>query len=51
MIDTCLEDPQYAQGRSEVKAETWEHCGEGTKRAVDYLLSKYEELTGKEGDQ
>lgn len=51
LIDTCLEDPQYAQGRSEVKAETWEHCGEGTKRAVDYLLSKYEELTGKEGDQ
>lgn len=45
MIDECRENPQYAQGRSEVRAETWEYQGEGTKRAVDYLLDKYRELT------
>ena len=45
LIDSCLSDPQYAEGRASVKAETWEHAGEGAQRAVDYLLKKYEELT------
>jgi len=48
VIDTCLSDPRYAEGRRQVKAETWEHPGEGAVRAVDYLMSKYEELTAKE---
>ena len=48
VIDTCLSDSQYAEGRRQVKAETWEHPGEGAVRAVDYLMSKYEELTAKE---
>ncbi len=48
VIDTCLSDPQYAEGRRQVKAETWEHAGEGAVRAVNYLLNKYEELTAKE---
>ncbi len=50
IIDTCIEDPQYAQGRREVKAETWCHEGEGTQRTVEFLLQKYEELT-KEGTE
>ena len=44
MIDSCLSDEKYAQGRQEVIRETWEHRGEGTQRAVDYILSKYEQL-------
>ncbi len=48
LIDECIEDTKYAEGRAAVKAETWAHCGEGTKRTVDYLLNKYKELTGKE---
>lgn len=44
LIDACITDPRYAQGRSQVKQETWEHAGKGTARAVDYLVSKYEEL-------
>ena len=44
MIDECIRDPKYAKGRKEARAETWEHKGEGTKRAVEYLLHKYEEL-------
>lgn len=47
LIDSCLEDTQYAQGRKEVKAETWAWCGEGAKRTVDYLLEKYRQLTGE----
>lgn len=45
MIDTCLTDSRYEQGREEVRAETWEHRGEGAIRAVDYCLKKYQELT------
>ena len=48
LIDSCMSDPQYANGRREVKAETWEHFGEGTVHVADYLEAKYEELTRKE---
>lgn len=51
MIDTCLSDPKYAKGRREVMDETWEYRGEGTQRAVDYLLKKYEQLTISEGEE
>ena len=47
LIDSCLEDTRYAQGRKEVKAETWAWCGEGAKRTADYLLEKYQQLTGE----
>lgn len=45
LIDTCLEDPRYEQGRRSVKKETWEHAGEGAQRTADYLLQKLEELS------
>ena len=49
LIDECIDDPRFAEGRREVKAETWKHFGEGTKRAADYLCDKFIELTaGKE---
>lgn len=51
LIDECLSDPQYAEGRRQVRAETWEHPGEGARRTVDYLLQKYEELTAGEEDR
>ena len=45
MIDECLTNPKYEQGRHEVIRETWEYKGEGAKRAADYLLEKYRELS------
>lgn len=45
MIDECIQDPKYAEGRREAREETWEYKGEGTERAVEYLLKKYDELT------
>lgn len=51
LIDTCLSDPQYAEGRRQARAETWEHPGEGARRTVDYLLQKYAELTAGEEDR
>lgn len=51
MIDSCLSDEKYAQGRQEVIRETWEHRGEGTQRAVDYISSKYEQLKSAEEEK
>lgn len=51
MIDTCLENPKYAKGREEVRNETWEYFGEGTKRTVNWLLNKYSQLTKEKEDQ
>ena len=51
LIDECLSDPRYAEGRRQARAETWEHPGEGARRAVDYLLQKYDELTAGEEDR
>ena len=48
MIDACLTDPRYEVGRQEVRAETWEHPGEGAVRAANYLLAKYQELKSQE---
>ncbi len=48
LIDTCLSDPSRAQGRKEVRSETWAYPGEGAVRAADYLIAKYEELTQTE---
>ena len=45
LIDSCLTDPQYAEGRRQVKEETWVHAGEGAKRVVDYLLDRYDGMT------
>lgn len=45
LIDACIEDSSYEEGRRSVKEETWAHYGEGAKRVADYLMEKYEELT------
>ncbi|MBE7017966.1 MAG: CDP-glycerol--glycerophosphate glycerophosphotransferase [Ruminococcaceae bacterium] len=51
LIDTCLTDPRYAEGRYQIKKETWVHEGEGARRAVDYLIAKYDELTSADKDK
>ena len=48
MIDTCLKDTRYIQGRKEVREETWNCQGKGATRVVDYLLKKYEGITREE---
>lgn len=50
LIDSCLLDPQYSKGRSEVKKETWAYPGQGAQRAVDYILDQYEKLISLEGE-
>ena len=48
LIDECLTDPRYADGRRKVKAETWEYVSQGAVRAADYLIDKYDEILKEE---
>lgn len=47
LIQQCLENERYAQGRDWARAQTWIHPGEGAVRAADYLVKKLNELTKK----
>ena len=47
MIDQCLHEEKYRRAREQARAETWVHIGEGTKRTVDYLMDKYQQLTSQ----
>lgn len=47
LIDTCIEDPRYAEGRKKAKAETWANAGAGAKKVADYLQEKLATLTEK----
>lgn len=44
LIDDCLADPRFKEGRDTVRREVWEYPGEGAKRAADYLEGKYRSL-------
>ncbi len=48
LIDECISDPRFAEGRAEVRSETWEYKGEGAVRAADYLVNKLEKLKKEE---
>lgn len=48
LIDSCLEDPRYEEGRRSVKEETWAHFGLGAEKAAEYLIKKQKELTERE---
>ncbi len=51
LIDSCLEDSRYAQGRKEVRDETWAYYSEGAVRAADYIMDKYAQLTQLEAEE
>ena len=44
LIDRCIEDPSFARGRDKARSETWAHMGEGSKRSVDFIMRKYDEV-------
>ena len=44
LIDSCLSDESFKQGRDEARKETWAYIGESTSRVVDYLLQKRMDL-------
>lgn len=47
LMEACLSEQRYADGRKEVRDETWCCRGEGARCAADYLIAKYQELTAE----
>lgn len=45
LIDKCIEDSSFAEGRDKARAETWVHIGEGAERSADFILKKLDEVT------
>lgn len=51
LIDSCMNDPRFQEGRNVAREETWQNIGVSAKLTVDYLLQKYRELNkGNEND-
>ncbi len=44
LIDECLTNEKFAQGRELARSECWEHIGTGAKNTADYLEVKLQEL-------
>lgn len=47
IIEECLTDLRFSEGRCEARSRLWVHEGEGAVRAADYLYNKYKELTAE----
>ena len=48
MIDECLSDQKYAEGRDRARKDTWAHQGESAERTADFLINKYLEIKNAE---
>ena len=44
MIDQCINEEKYAEGRKKAIADTWAYQGEGAKQVVDFIVKKQAEL-------
>ncbi len=44
VIDSCINDEKFKDGREQARRETWFYIGESVKRTVDYLEAKLAEI-------
>ena len=50
LIEECLSDNRFEQGRKEARSETWAYIGEGAARTADYLINKHSQLQTDKAD-
>ena len=48
MIDKCISEEKYAEGRKKAIADTWAYQGEGAKRVADFIIAKHKEICDAE---
>ncbi len=48
VIDNCLNDPRFEEGREKARRETWANIGHAADSVADYLCSKLQQLQEKE---
>lgn len=51
MIDECMSSRAYTEGRQAVREDCWQCYGEGTKKTVDYIVNKYQEIKAAEAEE
>ena len=44
VIDECMRETRYQEGRDRARRETWQYPGEAAQRVADYLIGKYEAI-------
>ena len=47
VIDRCIEDPSFTEGRAKARSDTWMHIGESAKRSSDFIIKKYNDVTAE----
>lgn len=47
VIDKCIEDPSFEEGREKARSEAWAYIGESAERTADFVIKKYNEVVAK----
>lgn len=47
LIDRCIEDPSFTEGREKARQDTWMHIGESAKLSSDFIVKKYKDAVEK----
>ena len=50
LIEQCLTEPRFQEGREQARAETWAHIGEAASRVADDLIARRERLLKQAAD-
>lgn len=45
LIDKCIEDPSFTEGRAKARSDIWVNIGEGSQRTADFIIKKYKEVS------
>jgi hypothetical protein len=51
LVEECMHDTKYAEGREEARKEAWANPGEGAVKTADYLIAKEKEIVSKEEEK
>ncbi len=51
IIDKCLENPVFKEGRDKARSESWGYIGESAKRSADFVIAKYNEIIQKNSEE
>ena len=47
LIDRCIEDPSFTEGRAKARSDIWVNIGESAERSADFIIKKYKEVAEK----
>lgn len=48
LIDKCIEDPSFTEGREKARSDIWVNIGESAERSADFIIKKYNEVVARQ---